>query len=640
MERGVVDMAVLVGGDLLLIRNSVDPVRRSTRERKQPSEWRKVGWQGIKKEREQVPVGGDDDDVLPLFKVYSTEYPSRSVQFSEYSTVQCSDGIQCGVPIRIDTDCPLRCRLLTLVIASAAPWALVAYFRASTYNSLFLYATSQPSPGSDRQGHRVSGCMHTDRELHHINPKGRPVKQCEHCRGARKSKSHHAKCDCGDKKDKDKHKDKGDAKGMENASVSVDDSNHASGTDDSCGCHSGSKCICGGKKDPLDLKVDTGKQTLHAARTKPKLTATQSESTLTVFANGHHKPCHRNNNTAHISGAPYNYKHGRPHTLHGHAAFASYTQGNTCGQPDAKAQRALDTHSLSNNDFYAFLGSSQRSTDNVPVAPLTAGLDNNTFQESLFNTQSTAFGQDGNSPGDSPLGDALSAQQWPWSNNMANITRSFGFGSLSTSPSQDCLTNMDNDWAIHSAGLNNPIWSAGDLPLNPSKLNDTLTQPPSNPGLTNASSAHSEIGEPTLFGDLEFHKNAQSAMGDMDLAKPPPSAASETLFWEDSPAFRIATSGPSVSTMSGSMGISAPLPLSTASPEGTGIDLDFMRGFSSDLLAATGAKDIAVSFPDNLYNEPRAIAIPNTLDELGSSEPWISDFELDLSKPNYQFAWQ
>jgi hypothetical protein len=28
------------------------------------------------------------------------------------------------------------------------------------------------------------------------------VKQCEHCRTARKSKSHHAKCDCGNKKTK------------------------------------------------------------------------------------------------------------------------------------------------------------------------------------------------------------------------------------------------------------------------------------------------------------------------------------------------------------------------------------------------------------------------------------------------------
>ena len=41
-----------------------------------------------------------------------------------------------------------------------------------------------------------------DRELHFIAPKGRPVKQCDHCRGARKSKSHHAKCDCGGRKER------------------------------------------------------------------------------------------------------------------------------------------------------------------------------------------------------------------------------------------------------------------------------------------------------------------------------------------------------------------------------------------------------------------------------------------------------
>ena len=42
-----------------------------------------------------------------------------------------------------------------------------------------------------------------DRDLFPIAPKGRPVKQCEHCRSARKDKSHHAKCNCGNKKHKD-----------------------------------------------------------------------------------------------------------------------------------------------------------------------------------------------------------------------------------------------------------------------------------------------------------------------------------------------------------------------------------------------------------------------------------------------------
>ena len=39
----------------------------------------------------------------------------------------------------------------------------------------------------------------TDRPLTHINKKGRPVSQCTHCRGLRKSRAAHVKCDCGEK---------------------------------------------------------------------------------------------------------------------------------------------------------------------------------------------------------------------------------------------------------------------------------------------------------------------------------------------------------------------------------------------------------------------------------------------------------
>jgi hypothetical protein len=49
------------------------------------------------------------------------------------------------------------------------------------------------------RGHRVSNCQHSDRPLQHINKKGRPVSQCQHCRSMRKSRSAHTKCDCGEK---------------------------------------------------------------------------------------------------------------------------------------------------------------------------------------------------------------------------------------------------------------------------------------------------------------------------------------------------------------------------------------------------------------------------------------------------------
>ncbi len=51
-----------------------------------------------------------------------------------------------------------------------------------------------------------------DRPLVHVNKKGRPVSQCQHCRGLRKARSQHVHCECqqkGHSKD-DCHHDKGD----------------------------------------------------------------------------------------------------------------------------------------------------------------------------------------------------------------------------------------------------------------------------------------------------------------------------------------------------------------------------------------------------------------------------------------------
>ncbi|ORY03845.1 hypothetical protein BCR34DRAFT_492059 [Clohesyomyces aquaticus] len=460
------------------------------------------------------------------------------------------------------------------------------------------------------KGHRVSGCTHTDRELKHINPKGRPVKQCEHCRGARKSKSHHAKCDCGDKKDV-KHKDKGDAQGEILAEISVDEvSNHAAVDENTCCCHSGGKCICGLKKDSLDLKLDTGRHAPHGARAKPKLTSTQSESTLTVFANGHHKPCHRNNNSAHVSGAPY--KIPRPHTLHGHAAFAAFSQGNGFGHSEAVAQRSADTLSLTNNEYYTIYGSAALSLES-PITPLTGTLDGNSIGDSLFSSSSN-FAQDGNSP-DSQLSDSLSTQQWWNSPATTGINRNFAYGSLSTSPSQDCLTNLDNQWMVPTASAK--VWSATDLPLDPNKLNDTLTQPishsgesnqPSVPGLTTASSTHSENEEPAYLGDVDFGN--------------PQSATTDRLFWEDSPAFR---SAPSVTSELRS----APTSMPTANAvDFQALDINFSERvgegspFKADLsglpalLADTTQSDGLPTFP--------GLAMPNPVDDLPEN-PWLLD---------------
>ncbi|KAJ5221260.1 uncharacterized protein N7469_010147 [Penicillium citrinum] len=144
------------------------------------------------------------------------------------------------------------------------------------------------------RGHRVSSCHHSDRPLTHINKKGRPVSQCTHCRGLRKSRTTHVKCECGDKKKKSESPD--------------------------CGCSHGQRCTCALKKEPhLDTVPETGLPVPHPSvptelPRKPLLTSTKSESTLTIFRDGHHKPAHKHNDMAHKCGLPYTIP--RSHSIH------------------------------------------------------------------------------------------------------------------------------------------------------------------------------------------------------------------------------------------------------------------------------------------------------------------------------------
>jgi hypothetical protein len=163
------------------------------------------------------------------------------------------------------------------------------------------------------RGHRVSSCHHSDRPLTHINKKGRPVSQCAHCRGLRKSRTTHTKCECGDKK-KNCHKNDSDLH-------TADRRDHKQDSRQRCGCCHGQRCICALKKEHhLDPVPETGlppaqPTILSECPKKPQLTSTKSESTLTVFRDGHHhKPHHKHNDMAHKCGLPYTIP--RSHTFH------------------------------------------------------------------------------------------------------------------------------------------------------------------------------------------------------------------------------------------------------------------------------------------------------------------------------------
>ncbi|RCI16453.1 hypothetical protein L249_2669 [Ophiocordyceps polyrhachis-furcata BCC 54312] len=145
------------------------------------------------------------------------------------------------------------------------------------------------------RGHRVSNCQHSDRPLQHINKKGRPVSQCQHCRTMRKSRSAHVKCDCGEKTSKCAH-----------LQQPVD------GHKETCCCNHGGRCTCSlEKKLSLDtvhesdsdgcesasLNLTLRPKSAAAARRRRANTA-HPDTVLAFDQNVHHKPVTKLNRTA------------------------------------------------------------------------------------------------------------------------------------------------------------------------------------------------------------------------------------------------------------------------------------------------------------------------------------------------------
>jgi len=540
------------------------------------------------------------------------------------------------------------------------------------------------------KGHRVSGCNHGDRPLKVIAPKGRPVKQCEHCRVARKSKSHHTKCDCGEKKDKAKAAAKGEVGvdingGAQSDLLAVD----AHG----CHCHHGAKCICGVKVDALDPISETQPLKLqhHAAKPRPGLSTAHSESTLTVFANGHHKPCHRFNNTAHTSGAPY--KIPRPHSLHA----SSHTQQEQSERLRREAyngfqQRSMDDLLLSNtspNNPFGPLNNAQRSVDSLPITPLTGNFESGFDSDFLnFASQKLSSTAPQTSAGldyeDNPLTktvshDSLGSQSWLWIDPTTTTGVSqIGLESLATSPTGDFYPGYDSDWAIPSAGLD--IFGPADLPLHPDQLAGGVTQPVSHSGESNhhsapaltasSSGAQSEVGEAGLFGDLDplgqqhtceprvhglpFRLN--QAHQESDLSRPQSSAAdgdnrrsldltllrrtNDDLLLQDGLNYdslsqsvelfpTLLTTSPGSVPRSNPTSMPAPLQRATSFPD-LGVQGDVRASLypSADFISAVSAPT----------SEPRSITIPaDPVDGDGASNNWYPDLGLGY---NLQIPFQ
>ncbi|KAL9038597.1 MAG: hypothetical protein Q9214_005213 [Letrouitia sp. 1 TL-2023] len=173
------------------------------------------------------------------------------------------------------------------------------------------------------RGHRVSNCQHSDRPLIHINKKGRPVSQCPHCRGLRKARASHVKCECGEKPHaKEECTDRGSqSKHGDNKADSIPVARPLEAQ--SCCCSHGSRCTCALKKEYLESVPEVGlpkpSPPLSLASKKPRLPTNNSDS-LMHFANGHHKPVHKLNDAHNKLGAPY--KIPIPHSISGNQDLA------------------------------------------------------------------------------------------------------------------------------------------------------------------------------------------------------------------------------------------------------------------------------------------------------------------------------
>ncbi|CAI7670427.1 unnamed protein product [Penicillium palitans] len=373
------------------------------------------------------------------------------------------------------------------------------------------------------RGHRVSSCHHSDRQLTHINKKGRPVSQCTHCRGLRKSRTTHTQCDCGEKKKKEDC--------------------HTGISHGRCGCCHGQRCICALKKEHLDTVPETGLPfsppplTIETPR-KPPLTSTKSESTLTIFRDGHHKPAHKHNDMAHKCGLPYTIP--RSHTIH---------------HPTDLPRRSVDHLPLGQSTFIKepltlseFPISQQTSQNGSPNSAHASGAEDDAKPAPLDHSYLDNFVAPA-PPAPSldrshdtlsnPISAPATMDKFPLEQIVTSVppldVSSFAsFPTTSSNspiacmafqePYQECyFTSPDSDMPLGSAGIGAPSVDWSSFPLYSDVPTATSTQAPSYasfdytgyPSGLPAPSSSGDISEADEFGPLPGLGHASNDMHDL-----------------------------------------------------------------------------------------------------------------------------
>ena len=357
-----------------------------------------------------------------------------------------------------------------------------------------------------------------DRQLHKVAPKGRPVSQCQHCRGLRKARAQHVKCDCAEKghSKADCPHEKAEHNGEKSGTVGhqpLSDLNPAESH--SCCCTHGSRCSCSLKKehhlDPVPEDAMCDMSTPDSGDLRPRSSIhTPPETKMTVFQNGHHKPVHKLNDAAHTRGMPYTIP--RPHSIHGHSEIAQrsvdslpHTKRSLISEETPQHHDSITSAPQPVRRVKSEHGSPELKATKDSMVPIKSGI-------SQLDAQSySPYGVFSGTNSPDAAGLAFSGPE-QFSDSY------FGYPS----------SGQDFETPLHSAGLNAPSvdWSSFNLPYDPEgEYVAAPSQPPSyasfdygrlnQPGLTSSSG---EISEAEDFPTLPEEPLAATSVPRLDSA--------------------------------------------------------------------------------------------------------------------------
>jgi len=473
-----------------------------------------------------------------------------------------------------------------------------------------------------------------------IAPKGRPVKQCEHCRSARKDKSHHAKCDCGSKKHKEPTESEPKLESPE------------------CCCHKGTGCACGIKSEMEDLRHETiARRRAMPVKSKPVLTTATSDPGLTIFANGHHKhkPVHNTHGQALVTPYPKPMRSTRPNSVHNPPYARNFVDALEYSEGQS---RSVDDMSLLNNNSNKVNGTNygaQLSADNlqdyVSSGDFATGIIGFDFQAALGNES------DGSQLSRTTSAEALSVSTGWFDSSLSTVNEAPG--EFSTSPNG---IFGDADWSIPSA--TSDFFLPEHLPL--TQLSDLQTVSHSGesnyqsaPGLTASSSgAQSEAGDPTDTKRTEVFPQWSGTVQILDSYRlSSASTTTDYAFPQSLPAFDSALKQKQKQTQtrhrqtyssgSNSHHHSHHLSDSTTVPDDhlatTGVNIGHLQNLETlknhrDALSASQSS--SPEYPSLAESEIGSISIPASLDEASINDDWY--FNIDPPQAGAQareFSW-